>query len=89
MVLVFLAILLSVLDAYSTYKVISRGGKELNPIMAKLIERVGLVKAMIPVVLVKPLGIYLLILNGWSGLAMILVGVIALVVANNFRHLMR
>lgn len=34
------------LDFYTTYRVVGNGGTELNPIVAKLIEKLGLVMAL-------------------------------------------
>jgi len=46
----YLAIAVTVLqawDAYSTYKVLSAGGRELNPAMRWLMEQFGMVEALL------------------------------------------
>jgi hypothetical protein len=60
-----LAILLSLLqvaDAATTYKIINRGGRELNPVMNWLFKRFGMLNVLaVKVILVSMAGVYLYI----------------------------
>lgn len=60
-----LAILLSLLqvaDAATTYKIINKGGRELNPVMNWLFKRFGMLNVLaVKVILVSMAGVYLYI----------------------------
>lgn len=45
--LVFSVIVLQALDAWTTYRILSAGGRELNRLMAGLFRRIGLVPGLI------------------------------------------
>jgi hypothetical protein len=63
--MIFLAILLSLLqvaDAATTYKILNKGGRELNPVMDKLFKRFGMLNVLVfKVILVSMAGVYLYI----------------------------
>lgn len=40
-ILLVVFLILQVLDFYTTYKILENGGKELNPVVAKLINKLG------------------------------------------------
>ena len=60
-----LAILLSLLqvaDAATTYRIINKGGRELNPVMNWLFKRFGMLNVLaVKVILVSMAGVYLYI----------------------------
>lgn len=47
MILAILLTILQIFDGWTTYKIIKRGGKELNPIVRSLIERLGLYQGLL------------------------------------------
>ncbi|MEJ2803141.1 DUF5658 family protein [Comamonadaceae bacterium PP-2] len=94
--MIFLYILLCVLnlaDIYTTYRILGRGGSELNPIMAKLFARVGVLTGLLLVKtpLVAGLGL-LVFLRDLQGLYWLLLlaaacAVYVYVVWNNLREM--
>jgi hypothetical protein len=45
--LFLLFVLLQVADGYTTYRLLSAGGKELNPLLAYAFDRIGLVPGLV------------------------------------------
>lgn len=78
---------LNLLDIYTTLAILKQGGRELNPVMARLMRALGTAPAL---VIAKSL---LLTLLYWQleslpfWLLALLVGVYAAVVAHNFKQL--
>jgi uncharacterized protein YacL len=59
--LVTLLILLQFADAWTTHRLLSNGGRELNPVMDKLFRKVGLVRGLVlKVVFVSVLAVFLI-----------------------------
>ena len=78
-----LAILLSLLqvaDAATTYRILNKGGRELNPVMDWLFKRFGMLNVLaVKVILVSMAGVYLYIVFpvGLIPLCILYVGVVA------------
>jgi hypothetical protein len=75
---------LQVADIYTTHRVLANGGRELNPLLAKLFARFGILQMLIPLKLSFLALAYLYIPEGWVwGLS----ALYALIVANNVRQM--
>ena len=92
--LVFVVMLFQALDAWTTYKIISAGGRELNGILAKLFQVVGLKFGLAIskggfAVLVLVLHFY----GAWNGHGLLILSAISLwygwIVMHNFREMGR
>lgn len=46
-ILILVLIVLQLLDIYSTYNILKLGGKELNPLLAKLFELIGVMPGLV------------------------------------------
>ena len=94
--MIFLFILLCALnlaDIYTTHRILGRGGSELNPLMAKLVARVGVLPGLllvkVPLVTVLGLLMFLGGLQGqyWVLLLAVACAVYVYVVWNNVREM--
>ena len=65
-------VLVNVLDGYLTYRLISGGGKELNPIMACVMEILGVAEALICIKLAMLGLVYALDLGDWVWLLVVI-----------------
>jgi hypothetical protein len=82
-------VILQGLDIWTTKTILDNGGKELNPVMRFLMEKIGVMKALflmkIMLVIVVGYGVFT------STLSLILLGLVcilyAIVVASNWKHL--
>lgn len=84
--LFLILVALQAADAYTTWRVLRGGGRELNPVLRVLMDRIGIVPALAVVKLVAVLFVGLFLLEH----AVILLGLIAvyvLVVWNNWQQL--
>lgn len=79
-----LLIVLNILDIHTTIKILDNGGKELNPVMAWLIDKLGIEPALVAskALFLAPVGYYLPSLPVWLMAA--LIAVYVYVVSNNF-----
>jgi hypothetical protein len=79
--------LLQLADAYTTHRLLSNGGRELNPILAKLFDKFGYKG---PLVIVKVLciagGVWLHLSQQWEILTVLCV-IYAVVVGRNVRQM--
>jgi hypothetical protein len=84
-ILALVLTLLQVVDGWATYQIIKNHGKEMNPLIRKLIEKLGLYKAL---VIAKgfavALGWILVFLNAPVWTLGLLVAFYAVVAANNW-----
>jgi hypothetical protein len=77
-------ILLQIGDIYTTHSVLKQGGRELNPILAKLFEKADPIVVMVTLKLAAVWALWYV--NMW-GLTLAACVVYVLVVANNFREI--
>ena len=86
-ILAILLIALNIFDSYSTYKILRAGGKEVNPVMNFLIQKLGLVWALVISKLLVLVCISVLVWLEIVYLLVILVCIYAYVAVNNFREI--
>lgn len=84
--LLILLALLQIADGYTTSRILAKGGKELNPVMAKLFEAIGVKPTLIGK------GIFVMALGYYVGLhsvelLLFICAVYVLVVWNNIKQL--
>jgi hypothetical protein len=79
---------LQAVDAWSTLAVLEQGGREINPIMAKLFDLYGAFETLFVTKIVVAFFIWAVAIDSFVSLV-ILVVVYLLVVGNNMRELMR
>lgn len=89
MMLLWLLIVLQVLDALLTIKILERGGKELNPVMNWIFSRIGVQEGLL---IVKTLVcsvfiIWMELIPIWAFL--FLIGATSLVVHHNIKQLQK
>jgi len=77
-------ILLQIGDIYTTHSVLKQGGRELNPILAKLFEKADPIVVMVTLKLAAVLALWYV--NMWGLTLAACVGYVW-VVANNFREI--
>lgn len=80
-------IVLQLLDGYTTIKILSSGGTELNPLIRKLIDSIGIAKGIILVKILAVVLGYLLLTMGQTSPLIFLAILYSLVVANNLYNL--
>lgn len=85
--LFFYLIVLQLLDGYTTIKILSSGGTELNPLIRKLIDSIGIAKGVILVKILAVMLGYLLLTMGQTSPLIFLAILYSLVVANNLYNL--
>jgi len=88
-ILFFALVGLNVLDVYTTMQILKQGGRELNPLMAWLMGKIGPLPAMLAlkVPLLVAMGLMLTDVPPWMLLA--LLALYVFVVANNLRVIWR
>jgi hypothetical protein len=77
-------VLLNAADIYTTHSVLKQGGRELNPILAKLFEQFDPIVVMVTLKLLAVWALWYV--NMW-GLTLAACVVYVWVVANNFREI--
>jgi hypothetical protein len=85
-VLFLILVALQAADAYTTWRVLRAGGRELNPALRLLMDRIGIVPALAVVKLVAVLFVGLFLLEHVV-ILLALVGLYAWVVQNNWRQM--
>lgn len=87
--LISLLVVMQVLDFWTTYYILSRGGRELNPLLAKLFDKVGEKRGLL---IAKGVGVVIIVLWGPLMPRSVLVGltlVYLAVIANNLYHVIK
>lgn len=85
--LYILTVALILADGYTTYRILSKGGRELNPAMRWLMRRFGLVGGMVASRIVAIGAMTLLYIANMQLLLLIVYGVYVFVVANNIKQM--
>jgi len=87
--LISLLVIMQVLDFWTTYYILPRGGRELNPILAKLFDTVGEKRGLL---IAKGAGVVIIVLWGPLMPMSVLVGltlVYLAALANNLYHVIK
>lgn len=87
--LTILLILMQVFDFYSTYIILKNGGSELNPVVDFLIQKIGLVAALIIAKGVAVIGVLVIYYVDVLIAILILVAVYSYVCFNNYKAMKR
>lgn len=79
-----------ILDIYTTHKVLSQGGRELNPLLDKLMDRIGVLPALVLTKLIVIVSFGFVLFNNpvvsiSALLVSVLIGFYSWVLVNNFK----
>lgn len=74
-----------VLDCYTTYHILKRGGAELNPVMRKLMEWWGVLPTLLSVKIPLTVLVFIAVLNYYIWEALVVINILyGIVLWNNF-----